>query len=103
MSRSWVGDDQEAFRVVVRRKKMISNPGYEQGNGQHYYALADEEYDTWYGPYPKLGTARGVQAHEAYVSAYMTDSGRARSELRWGTVSTWIERAVKIEWEQVDD
>ena len=103
MSRNWIGDDQEAFRVVVRHKRKIRNPDYEQGNGQDFYVLTDEEYDAWYGPYPKIGTARGVQAREAYNPAHLAESRRPHSELRWGVVGTWIEKAAKIAWERVDD
>lgn len=101
MTRSMVADGRDTFRVVVRRKKKITNPEYAQGNGESLYVLTDEEYDSSYGPYPKIGTARGVESHEAYKLSYRAESGEPRSERQWDVVDSWIEKIVKIEWERI--
>jgi hypothetical protein len=56
-----VGDEQDVYRVVIVRKKQVHNPGYEQGNRKTpYWLYLDETFEEHYGPYNKLGTARGV-------------------------------------------
>lgn len=103
MTRRIIGDGQDVFRVVVRRKKQAANPAYERGNGEPFRVLLDEEYSTEYGPYQKIGTARGVQAYEAYKPHYQASSGKHRSELKWGVVDTWIEQVEEIKWKKVPE
>lgn len=100
MTRRMISDDQEVYRVVVRRRKSVCNPDWIPGE-LDLYTLTDEEYDTSYGPYSKVGTAKGVQAHEAYKSAHAAKSGKARTDYQWDVVDTWIEKAVEIAWERV--
>lgn len=105
MTRMMIADSQEVFRVVVRRKRSIVNPDYRQGNRQPYRILLDEEYNTEYGPYPKLGTARGVETQEAYEGRYDDSADRynSRAVRRWGVVDSWIEKAEEIVWKKVED
>ena len=105
MTRRMVADDQEVFRVVVRRKKRIANPDYRQGNRQPYWILLDEEYNTEYGPYSKLGAARGVETQKAYEVRYDDSTGgyNSRAARRWDVVDSWIEKVEKIVWKKVED
>jgi hypothetical protein len=60
MSRRMVGDDQEVYRVIVVRRRQRENPDWERGNVKSPYFLYDgEEYETSYGPYNSIGSARG--------------------------------------------
>ena len=98
MSRRSMGDDQEVYRVVVRRKVKERNPDWEPG--QPWTILADGEYDTVYGPYATIGAARNVESHEAYKPGCVAKSGKPRAEFQWDVVDSWIERVVEIKWEK---
>ena len=100
VTRRMVSDGEEMFRVVVRRKGFTSNPA-RSVPGEPYWLFTGEEYDDHYGPYPRIGTAKSVQAHEAYKPAYTAESGKARTDYQWDVVDTWIEKVVEIVWERV--
>ena len=101
--RGTVGDGQDAFRVVVRRKKKIVNPEYQQGAGKPYLILSDEEYVEHYGPYPRLGTARGVETGEAFTGDWADGFWNPRAERAWDTVDSWVEQIEEIKWKRVKD
>jgi hypothetical protein len=100
VTRSMVRDDQDQFRVVVRYRKKEINPDFEYGNGQRYYVLTDEEYTTSFGPYPRIGTARGVESKEAFEPGWLNE-GDPRAKRKWDVVDSWVEKALPIKWERV--
>lgn len=89
--RRMVSDDQDVYRVVVVRKRQISNPEYRQGSGKRPYIYTDETYETSYGPYNTIGTAKGIQTRE--TRNIFGDTER-------GVVDSWIEKATTT-WEKV--
>ena len=94
MSRRMVGDDQEVYRVVVVRRRQRENPDWERGNVESPYFLYDgEEYETAYGPYNSIGSARGQLTRQ---TVDMIGGGGAYS----GVVSGRIEKAETV-WKVV--
>lgn len=100
MTRSMVRDDQDQFRVVVRYRKKEINPEFVQGNGQRYYILTDEEYETSFGPYSNIGAAHGVETKEAFEPGWM-NGHNPRAKRKWDVVDSWVEKALPIKWERV--
>ena len=92
--RRMVGDGQDVYRVVVVRKKKIVNPKYRQGySDQSYYLLLDETYETQYGPYNELGTAKRILTRESY--------DRSENRFQWDAVGGRIEKATTT-WTKVE-
>jgi len=89
-----VGEGQDVYRVVVVRYRTKQNPEYVQGEGKPYYLLLDETYETEYGPYNSLGTAKGILTRET-VDTWND------GQLRWGVVGGRVEKA-STTWERVD-
>lgn len=92
--RRLVTDGDDVYRVVVVRRKKVQHPDYVQGGRVPYWKLLDEMYNTEYGPYNKLGTAKGVLTREAVDTA-------GDGSLRWDVVAAWVEKA-NTTWEKVE-
>lgn len=97
MARRLVNDDQQMFRVIIVRRQRRDNPQWERGNLASPRFLWDgPEYTSAYGPFPKLGTARGQLTFHT-VDAY--------GNPQHGVVSGHIEQAHTVwarEGEQAD-
>lgn len=85
---------QPMYRVVVEVFGRVRNPDYVQGEGRPYWLLTEELRKNEYGPYPNLGTAKGVLTGET------VDTWRD-GQLKWGVKGGWIEQA-EITWKKVD-
>lgn len=94
MARRLVSDDQQMFRVIVVRRQRRDNPQWERGNLASPRFLWDgPEYTSAYGPFPKLGTARGQLTFHT-VDAY--------GNPQHGVVSGHIEQAHTV-WTPVGE
>ena len=92
--RRMVGTGQDVFRVVVVRRVQKKNPDYVQGEDAPCWIWLDETYETEYGPYNSLGTAKGILTRET-VDTWNDGT------LKWGVVSGRVEKATTT-WEKVD-
>jgi hypothetical protein len=94
MARRMVGDDQDVFRVVVRRQVMVENPDWERGiydpENNPRMIPSDTVLTRAYGPYNSIGAARGqATGHREYCG-----------EARPGVVDVKIQKA-QTTWEDV--
>ncbi len=96
MARRLVNDNEPMFRVVVVRRQRRDNPQWQRGvisPDNPRFLWDGPEYTTAYGPFPKLGTARGQLTHHT-VDVY----GNPIS----GVVSGHIEQAHTV-WTPVGE
>lgn len=67
--RTMAAEGKEMYRVVIVRKEMRNNPEWVTGedNGDKPYWLYDgPEFESAYGPYNAIGTARGILSRETW-------------------------------------
>lgn len=93
MPRRLVDEDAELYRAVVVTRRMERNPDWVPGKGLDWWVPTDGTTTNYYGPYSKLGTARGVRTQE--TTDYM-------GETLPSVVSSHIEKAT-VTWSVVDE
>lgn len=79
------------YRAIVVRKKKTQNPQYVPGLSAPYWLYLEETYETHYGPYARLGTAKAMITKESGAATHLGAypdfvSGRVEEG-----VTTWTE------------
>jgi hypothetical protein len=94
MARQSVSDGLPMFRVIITRLPQVKNPNWQRGvldPDNPMYLYDGEPFETAYGPYNSLGTARAQVTHHT-----LDGFGEARR----GVVDGRVQKATTT-WEDV--